>query len=143
MNRWERMSRWGWMSLIGLALFFGLNSSAFAGSYAKQLRTAFAHAGYSSKSKDAKMVHLHLYHTINCLEGRDGKDFNAAAGNPCKGQGNGALTDISGHPEIKTLMRQALSLATTAVGITAYQPSRRVALAVDELLQEAIRKSAK
>jgi len=143
MSRTRRMSRWGWMSLIGLALFFGLNTGAFAGDGAKQLRTALAHAGYSSKSKDAKTVHVHLYHTINCLEGRGGKDFNAAAGNPCKGQGNGALNDLSGGPEVKVLMRQALSLATTAVRINAYQPSRRVALAVNELLQEAVGKGAK
>jgi len=129
--------------MIGLALFFGLNSGAFASDYTKQLRTALAHAGYSSKSKDAKAVHLHLYHTINCLEGSGGKDFNAAAGNPCKGQGNGALNDLSGRPEVRDLMQQALSLATTAVRINADQPSRRVALAVNELLQEAIGKAAK
>ena len=128
--------------MIGLALIFGLNSSAFAGDYGKQLGTALAHAGYSSKSKDVDAVHAHLYHAINCLEGRDGKDFNAAAGNPCKGQGNGALKDLSGRPEVRVLMQQALSLATTAVRIKAYQPSRRVALAVNELLQEARAKGA-
>lgn len=142
MTRLARISRWGWISMFGLALFFGLNSGAFAGDFAKQLHTALAHAGYSSKSKDIKAVHLHLYHTINCLEGSKGADFNAAAGNPCKGQGNGALNDLSGRPEVRDLVQQALSLATTAVRIDLYKPSRRVALAVNEVLQEASRKSA-
>ena len=89
------------------------------------------------------MGHADMGQTGRCLEGRSGKDFSGAAGNPCKGEGNGALNDLSGSPEVETRRRQALSLATTAVRINAYQPSRRVALAVDELLQEAVGKGAK
>lgn len=38
---------------------------------------------------------LHLQHTANCLEGEKGKDFKAAVGNPCQGQGNGIIPDLT------------------------------------------------
>ena len=31
---------------------------------------------------------------LNCAVGPDGMGFDAAAGNPCKGQGNGFLSDL-------------------------------------------------
>jgi len=129
--------RWIGIGALGCALSLGLSATAFAGDAGKQVTTALAHAGYSSTSKNAKTVHLHLYHVINCLEGSQGKDFNAAAGNPCKGMGNGAVNDLMDHPGVRKTLQQALGLATIAVKVDAYQPSRNVALAVKELLQTA------
>jgi uncharacterized membrane protein len=41
-----------------------------------------------------QQVTLHLHHVLNCAVGPDGMGFDAAAGNPCKGQGNGFLSDL-------------------------------------------------
>jgi len=136
----QQLSRWIGTAALGCALSFGLSTAAFAGDSGKQLNTALAHAGYSAKSKNTKTVHLHLYHVINCLEGSQGKDFNVAAGNPCKGMGNGALSDLEGHPDVRKTLRQALGLATVAVQVDAYQPASRVARAVKELLLQAAAK---
>jgi hypothetical protein len=58
-----------------------------------ELKTAIDHAGYSAKSEALTQVHMHLHHTLNCLVGPQDKLFDAAAGNPCNGQGNGYLPD--------------------------------------------------
>lgn len=60
-----------------------------------QLRTAAFHAGeLAQRGNTVAATHLHLHHTINCLEGPAGPDFDQAAGYPCQGQGNGALPDL-------------------------------------------------
>jgi hypothetical protein len=39
-------------------------------------------------------AHLHLQHTINCLEGPSGKNFQRSSAYPCEGQGNGIIPDL-------------------------------------------------
>ncbi len=74
-----------------------IGSTAFAqsaGSTDAQIKTAISHAGFASKAEALDGVHQHLHHVLNCLEGPQGKQFDSAAGDPCKGQGNGVLPDI-------------------------------------------------
>lgn len=111
---------------------------AAGGDFGKQLQTAIQHAEFSSKSDNVKGVHLHLHHVVNCLEGVHGRHFFKAAGDPCKGQGNGALNDFSGKPAAaKRTLAHAHELALIGLQINQYPPAQRVALAVRELLQDA------
>ncbi len=70
---------------------------AFAQSAANpdtEIKTAITHAGYASKADALKTVTLHLHHVLNCMVGPEDKMFDKAAGNPCQGQGNGAMPDL-------------------------------------------------
>ena len=66
---------------------------AFAADTAQEIGTAAAHAGMAAGAEAPQMVKAHLQHVLNCLEGPKGADYNAAAANPCKGQGEGAIPD--------------------------------------------------
>jgi hypothetical protein len=64
-----------------------------AGDPSAELKTAVTHAGFAAKYETMKEVTLHLHHALNCLVGPQDNRFDAAAGNPCQGQGNGYLPD--------------------------------------------------
>ena len=64
-----------------------------AGDPSAELNTAVTHAGFAAKYDTMKEITLHLHHALNCLVGPQDKLFDAAAGNPCQGQGNGYLSD--------------------------------------------------
>jgi hypothetical protein len=59
----------------------------------KEISTAVTHAGYAEEMTNVQKVHLHLHHVINCLVGPKGVGFDAKAGDPCMGMGNGAIKD--------------------------------------------------
>src|SRR5437867_12317416 len=89
---------------IVLALIAFVTGAATAESSAdaakKQLQTAMFHAGELAQRGDVAATSLmHLQHVMNCLEGPRGKNFRAAVGNPCQGQGNGAITDLQAAAE--------------------------------------------
>ncbi len=86
-----------WMALIA--------GPALAADAAKEVKTAALHAGMASAADTLEMVRAHLHHTLNCLEGPNGANFDAKAMNPCKDQGMGAIPD---SPADK---RQALEAA--------------------------------
>ena len=65
-----------------------------AGDPSAELKTAATHAGFAGKYEALKEVTMHLHHTLNCLVGPQDKLFDASAGNPCQGQGNGYLPDL-------------------------------------------------
>jgi hypothetical protein len=69
-----------------------LATPAFA-DLASDLSTAQTHAGMASTQTDIMMAHKHLQHAVNCLEGPMGKDFDAAAGNPCGKASTGAINE--------------------------------------------------
>lgn len=107
-----------------------------AGGAQQEVNTALQHSGFAGDAKDVATTHLHLHHVINCLVGPGGDGFYAKAGNPCKGQGNGALNASIPNREQQTLER-ALALAKLGVQIPTYAPAHYTALAVRELLKEA------
>lgn len=112
----------------------GVTLAATNGS--KEVQTAIEHAGFAGNAKTTDQVHLHLHHVINCLVGSKGEDYYPAAGDPCQGEGGGALNDLKGTPQRKYL-QQALALAKTGVTISHQAPARNVAIAVGDLLKEA------
>jgi hypothetical protein len=61
----------------------------------QEIATATNHAGLASKAGDIAGVKMHLHHTLNCLVGPAGQGFDATAGNPCNGQGSGAIADTN------------------------------------------------
>ncbi|HKK13914.1 MAG TPA: hypothetical protein VKA14_04565 [Gammaproteobacteria bacterium] len=130
-----------------LALAAPLAMGATAGNAAaKQIKTAAEHAGYAAGSKELSKVHLHLHHVINCLEGASGPNFDASAGDPCKGMGSGGVADLKaagqGSGKAARATHQALALARIAVGVDSYDAADSVARAVHGLLEQADRELA-
>lgn len=85
--------------LVAVAAAFALPQTAVAQSglaAAKtQLTTAIFHSGELAQRGNAVAASkTHLQHTMNCLEGPKGPNFNAGPGNPCQGQGNGVIPDL-------------------------------------------------
>ena len=79
---------------------------------AKEVSTAAQHAGIAAAAKDMKTTQMHLHHVVNCLGGPKDASFDAAVGNPCKDQGNGAIpdtTDSGKKASLQKAMQQALA----------------------------------
>jgi hypothetical protein len=93
---WVGKSRVAVSILLACAATWVLTQSTLvtaAGDPSAELKTAVTHAGFAAKYETMKEITLHLHHALNCLVGPQDKLFNAAAGNPCQGQGNGYLPD--------------------------------------------------
>ena len=113
----------------------------------KELRTAMFHASELAQRGDSVATSkLHVQHVINCLEGPTGANFNATAGYPCQGQGNGAIPDLkaavaakaAGADEALKQANLAEMLALQAMAkttVTEVQPWAKVAA---EHLQAAL-----
>ena len=85
--------------LVAVMAAFALPQTAVAQSSlaaAKtQLTTAIFHSGeLAQRGTVVAAAKTHLQHTMNCLEGPKGPNFNAAAGDVCRGQGNGIIPDL-------------------------------------------------
>lgn len=86
-----------------------------AGTAQDEAATAHAHALMAQGAQSVKMAHTHLHHVVNCLEGPTGTDFDAKAGNPCKGKGQGALADSMGNEALHGRLQQALDQAQSGL----------------------------
>ena len=98
--------------LVGLtgAMATGLALAAPAqGNANAEIGTAHAHALLSKTANTVAMAQTHLHHVINCLVGPNGAGFDAAAGNPCKDNGNGAIPDSSGNAALHGKLQSALA----------------------------------
>lgn len=78
-----------------VAVLFSVNNVYANTNARKEINTAIMHAGYAKKMTEVNKVHLHLHHVINCLVGSHGAGFDAQAGDPCLGMGNGAINDYN------------------------------------------------
>ena len=99
------------MLIAPLSLLFTMfvASNVFAKTNAQQeISTAIIHAGYAEKMTDVNKVHLHLHHVVNCLVGNKGAEFDAKAGNPCQGMGNGAINDYKADKLDRDMLKEAL-----------------------------------
>jgi len=70
---------------------------------ASEIVTAAQHAGLAAQSATIDAVHMHLHHTLNCLVGPNGMDFDKNELNPCKNSGNGAIPDTADAAKQKAL----------------------------------------
>ncbi len=112
-----------------------------------QLTTARTHAGeLAQRATTIAATQLHLRHVINCLEGPNGKDFTAAVGNPCQGQGNGILVDLqaavsagsSGAEQAMKFANAGLQVALQGVASTDINQAQPYALVVARQLESAL-----
>jgi hypothetical protein len=69
--------------------------------------------------------------------GEQGEGFDAAAGNPCKGQGSGAINDAPEGSQARMLIEQAAALARLGTKNPVALATKHVALAVEETLKQA------
>jgi hypothetical protein len=94
---------------FGVASILSLPSVAHA-DQAQEISTAATHAGLAQKAGDLRGIHMHLQHVVNCLGGPNADGFDASPGNPCNGQGNGAIpdtTDAAKKQALTAAMQQA------------------------------------
>lgn len=117
----------------------GLVASALAADDVamKEASTAIMHAEFSSKAKDIDGVHLHLHHVINCLVGKDGDGYDATAGDPCQGMGNGAINDAEDN-DLKASLQDVLSEAKKGLSDDDADSARNTASDVHDMLQDTV-----
>lgn len=105
------MRRVRWWAALSVALLAGVGAAAQsykAGEYQTgattgprwkvQASTGATHAGFAAAGEAAASVDQHLGHALNCIEGRQGRNFNARWGHVCEGQGQGLLPDLQQDP---------------------------------------------
>jgi hypothetical protein len=125
------------VALLGSAAMLNAPIVALAAGNANvEIQTAAQHADYASRANEIDQVHLHLHHVVNCLEGSGGKDFDATAGNPCKGEGDGALDDLGTTAQQRATVEQALNLAKLGTEETSFEPAHNEAGTVYKLLRQ-------
>ena len=95
--------------------------------------TAAQHAGLAVQSTDLAMTQMHLHHVVNCLVGPTGKGFDAAAGNPCKDQGTGAISDTMSRHQ-RSELRHALARANAGLTTTDIAVAQKDAARAQTLL---------
>jgi hypothetical protein len=98
-----------------LAGGFALAAVAQTHSAQDEVNTAHAHAMMAQSATTVAMAQTHLHHVINCLVGPNGTGFDTKAGDPCKGQGNGAIPDSASDAALHTKLQAALTDAETGV----------------------------
>jgi hypothetical protein len=100
----------------------------------QEINTAAAHAGMAAAADTTKTLHFHIQHTINCLEGKTGADFNAGPGNPCDNQGNGAIPDST--PAAQKSLKEAAAKAREARDEPDFEKGKALAGDVQTLLSK-------
>lgn len=114
--------------------FCALAQPSLAADAAKEISTAAAHAEMAAAATDPHMAQTHLHHVLNCLSGPGGMDFDAAAGNPCKDAGDGALKDA---PDKAAALNAAIAKAKAGLAATDPAATKAEALAAASILNKA------
>lgn len=100
---------------LGVFAVCAASTAAAKGSANTEVSTAHAHALMAQSATMLPMAHTHLQHVINCLVGPKGEGFDASAGDPCKGQGNGALNDVAKDSPVHGALESALKTANAGL----------------------------
>lgn len=115
-----------------------LSATALAKTAAEnEISTAIDHAEFSVKANDVSAIHLHLHHVVNCLVGEKGKQFYAAAGDPCKGMGNGAINDAQ-STALKTRLESILAEAEKGLNEKEFTRAHKTASLVKRMLKRTM-----
>jgi hypothetical protein len=120
--------------LGAMAISAALASGVALADGPQQISTASKHAGMAAAAGDLKGVTTHMKHVVNCLVGPSGKGFDAAAGNPCNGQGQGAIPETT-DTATKMKLEGALTKARAAAGATDLAAAKQNASEAAKLLQ--------
>ena len=107
---------------------------AAAADVVMEINTAAAHAGMAAGADTTKTLHFHIQHTINCLEGKTGADFNAGPGNPCDEQGNGAIPDSA--PATQKSLKEAVAKAKQALSEQDFEKGKAFAAEAQLILSK-------
>lgn len=102
-----------------------------------EISTAIDHAEFSVKANDVAAIHLHLHHVVNCLVGEKGKQFDATAGDPCKGMGNGAINDAQ-SAALKTRLESILVAADRGLKEKEFTRAHKTASLVKKMLKRTM-----
>jgi len=81
-----------------------------------------------------KTTQMHLHHVVNCLVGPQGEGFDATFGNPCNGQGSGAISDTTDSAK-KASLQQALQQTLDGPKQSDMAAAQKNATAVQDLLK--------
>jgi hypothetical protein len=123
--------------LIIAAVVAAVLGAQAQGDLKAQLRTAIQHAGFAAEGDSLGYVRLHLGHTLNCIEGPTGKNFDRGWGNVCQGQGNGIMADLrtaQGGATYRLVIDHADSLAAAGVASRDIPEIKAAAKSVGALL---------
>ncbi|MDE2273858.1 MAG: hypothetical protein KGL00_06630 [Gammaproteobacteria bacterium] len=96
---------------LAIGLMLAVPCSFAAGNASQEIATAAAHAQMAAAAADKSTADMHLHHAINCLVGPGDRRYDAQAGDPCKGMGNGAMHDLGHAPAEQVRLQQALMQA--------------------------------
>ena len=127
--------------LLAVALVASVFSTAALARTAveNEISTAIEHAEFSVKANNTATIHLHLHHVVNCLVGENGEQFYAAAGDPCKGMGNGAINDAQ-SAALKTRLEKILAVAEKGLNEKEFTRAHKTASLVKRMLRRTLAK---
>ncbi len=100
----------------------------------QEINTAAAHAGMAAAADTTKTLHFHIQHTLNCLEGKAGPDFNAGPGNPCDDMGKGAIPDSA--PADQKSLKEAVVKAKQALAEPDFEKGKTLAADAQTILSK-------
>lgn len=106
-----------------------------ANNASQEIATATTHATMAANAADTATAIMHFHHVINCLVGPKSKQFDADAGNPCNGMGNGALNDVAQKSQEHSKLKYALTLAEQALHAKDLEASQQYAARVSKALK--------
>jgi sporulation protein YlmC with PRC-barrel domain len=99
--------------LGGLSVKAGSNSKA-APPGISEAQSAFHYAEAAYQTDDIIVARTNLHKAINCLVGQKDKHFSAISGDPCVGQGKGAIQDVK---DASLGQQLRLALAEASLGL--------------------------
>ncbi len=125
------------ITAVAVLMLLAAPPSFAAGNANKEIATATAHAQMAAVAPNTATAVMHFHHVINCLVGAKGKDFDAGAGDPCKGMGNGALNDLGHATAIHARLERALVLSERALHAVNIKTARHDAARIAQVLKAA------
>lgn len=120
---------------FAIGLMLAVPCSFAAGNASQEIATAAAHAQMAAAAADRTTADMHLHHAINCLVGSSDKRYDAQAGDPCKGMGNGAIHDLGHAPAEHVRLQQALMQAERGLHADSLDATHAAAKRVAEALK--------
>ncbi|HEV2332988.1 MAG TPA: hypothetical protein VGV16_07475 [Gammaproteobacteria bacterium] len=125
-------------TLMGSLAAVALSTAFAAPDGPAEINTALAHARMAAAGTDLKTVDMHLHHVVNCLVGAKGTGYDASAGNPCQGMGDGALSDTT-DKALRGKLQTALDAANHALADTNFDSAKKTAASVVESLKTGVK----
>jgi hypothetical protein len=125
-----------------LHLFLALAATTFSATSAfadmtSEVAGARAEASIAATSNDMESLKMHLSRATNCMVGPDSGYYYAPPGNPCAGQGKGAVADSNLYLQKKRLGDAATALSA-AGNQSALEDAHRYANRAIQLLDTAM-----